>query len=69
MAVPVLSSGCENFTSLKHHGGRTETAHMKVLRPVAEFAVHDQRGHQEANEELNIHSLLWIIEPRWQSVH
>ena len=49
MAIPVLLSGCENWTSLKHHGRRTETAEMKLLKPVAEFAVHDQRGNQEAS--------------------
>jgi len=69
MAVPVLLSGCENWTSLKHYGRRTETAEMKLLRPIAEFAVHDQRGNQEASEEWNIHSLLWIIEPSWHSIH
>jgi len=49
MAIPVLLSGCEKWTSLKHHGRRIEAAEMKLLRPVAEFAVHDQRGNQEAS--------------------
>jgi hypothetical protein len=56
-------------TSLKHHGRRSETAEMKLLKSIAGFALHDQRGNQEASEELNIHSLLWIIEPNWHCIH
>lgn len=37
-AEPSRLNGCEHETSLKQHGGRTETAEMKLMRSLPEHA-------------------------------
>ena len=60
-AVPTLLYGCENWTARKGRKVRTESAEMKVLRSVAEFALHDQRTNEAVREELNVYDLLWTV--------
>ena len=60
-AVPTVLYGCENWGALKGRKVRTESAEMRVLRPVAEYALHDHTTNEAVRETLNVYDLLWTV--------
>jgi hypothetical protein len=42
--VPILLYRCENWTSLKQHDRRIETAEMKFLRPIVGYTLYDHKA-------------------------
>lgn len=62
LAIPTLLYGSETWILTRAQQRRIEAAEMRLLRPLAGFRLQDHKRNEDIRQELNVESVITIIE-------